>query len=99
MKKILFVFAATLCLLNIALWPVNKYEWMLLEDPGMTLPIDNNTAFYSLIAVLPVAVLALSCFIAKSGREKKIVLLVSLVLLGVWAYKYGHAILLVSSRA
>jgi hypothetical protein len=99
MKGILFAAAALFCLLNIVLWPVTKYEWMLLDDPGMSLPIDDNTAFYSLLAVLPVAVLAFSCFMAKSGKGKRIILLVTLALLGVWAYKFGHAILLESGRA
>ena len=53
MNRIVFVSASVFCLLNLVAWPVNKYEWMLQDDPKMILPIYGNSVFYSVLAIVP----------------------------------------------
>ncbi|CAG1771738.1 hypothetical protein BAC3_02033 [uncultured bacterium] len=76
------------CLLNIMILPINKYEWMLLEDPEMVLPFDNNALFYRVLAVLPIAFLSVFIVIVKTKKMKLIVMTTMASLLSVWLYKF-----------
>lgn len=88
-RKIAFISASIICLLNIALWPVNKYEWMLDEDPNMTLPVDGNTSIYALLAIAPVFLLLL--FLIRAKHQSGIItILVFIALLTIGLYKYRH---------
>ncbi len=88
-KHIAFVLLGVLCLINIALWPINKYEWMLRDDPTMILPIDGNASFYAMFAVLPIALFLIFIARAKTKKTKVVTALVISVLLGVWMYKFN----------
>ena len=88
-KQIIFVLLSVLCLLNIELWPVNKYEWMLLDDPKMTLPIDSNALFYSMFAVAPIPFLLLFITGIETKKTKSIIIMVTSILMGIWMYKFN----------
>ena len=91
LKHILILLGEVVCLLNIYLWPVNKYEWMYLESNHKMLPIDNNQGFYPLFAIMPLTLLAVVFFI---GRKKisNGHFIVFFMLLLAWGFKY-HTIL------
>lgn len=93
MKRLLIIISIFICLINILLWPVNKYEWMLVDDPQMTLPVDSNTTIYSVLAIAPTFLLALYSVFSKSNKDRKTLILICIILLAVWLYKYGYAII------
>ncbi len=88
-KKILLGVSSLLCLVNIMLWPVNKYEWMLLADPGMKLPIDDKAAMYPWLALAPISVLLIFLFFAQKKYERILIGVIAfgLLLIGIWKYK------------
>ncbi len=77
-----------ICFLNILVWPTNKYEWMLHDDPDMTLPVDNESAFYSIMALVPILFLFFFGIFAKTKKQKHMNILVVMTLLVIWLYKY-----------
>lgn len=87
-KLIVFLLLNIVCFLNIVLWPVNQYEWMLLEKPDMILPIDDKATFYLLFAGLPIPMLLLFLIGTQSKRAKITVAINVSVLLGIWMFKY-----------
>ena len=87
-KLIVFVLLNIVCLLNLALWPVNRYEWMLLEEPNMILPIDDKAIFYLLSAGLPIPMLLLFLIGTRSKKAKITVVINVSVFLGIWMFKY-----------
>lgn len=92
-RRIAFIIASFFCLLNIILWPVNKYEWMLDYDPDMSLPMDSNAGFYALFALLPILLLPLFIIKAKDNKQKQWLLAVFSALLVFWCYKFGLSLL------
>lgn len=88
LKRIIFIFTSLVCLLNILLWPVNEYEWMLEEDPGMSLPIDHDAGIVAFFAMAPILFLLLFLIKQNNDAEKKYILSVFSALLGLWLYKY-----------
>ncbi len=89
---IIFLLFATFCLLNIFLWPVNKYEWMLSDDPDMVLPIDDNTPLYSAFAAAPIPFLLLF-LIGKKSKKSTLAILISMItLVVVWMAKYYSSV-------
>ena len=88
MKKFIFILLSIFCLLNIKFWPTNKYEWMLQDDPEMTLPIDSNFIFYSVAGGIPILFLLIFISGAKTKKEKFIIIIVTNVLMGIWVYKF-----------
>jgi hypothetical protein len=91
-KQIIFVLLSVLCLLNIELWPVNKYEWMLLDDPEMTLPIDSNASLYSMFAVAPISFLLPFIAGVETKKAKLIIIMVISILIGIWTYKFNSSL-------
>lgn len=83
-----FLLLNIVCLLNIALWPVNQYEWMLLEAPDMILPMDDKATFYLLFAGLPIPMLLLFLIGIQSNKAKIAVAINVSLLLGIWMFKY-----------
>ena len=79
--------------LNIFLWPATKYEWMLQDDPAISLPIDSNTGFYAFITVMPIALVLLVGVLAKTKNEKIINFSIVVFLFAIWFYKYSSTIL------
>lgn len=71
------------------LWPVNKYEWMLVSDPGMTLPLDDKAAIYPWLALAPISVLLIFLFFAQKKSERILIGVITfgLILIGIWKYK------------
>lgn len=86
-KKIIVTLLSLFAWLNIIFWPVNKYEWMLYEDPNMMLPIDGEQAFYPVFAIMPIVFLVLFLLVSESIYNKLYLLLVIGLLLG-WSYKF-----------
>lgn len=91
-KQIIFIFTTIICTLNIWLWPVNEYEWMLYDDPGITLPVDNEAGVTAFIAITPIIFLLPFLFSRGNGIRIKVVLSVLILLLGFWFYKFGKLI-------
>ncbi len=91
-RKTVFISTGFICLLNIILWPVNKYEWMLEEDPGMSLPIDGNANIYALFAIAPTFVLLLFLLKSKHKYESVTIAVVFIMLFTVWLYRYGETV-------
>lgn len=90
-RRLLFVLVSLICMLSIISYPINKYEWMLEEDPHMSLkslPIDNNATTYPWLAIAPILLLVMCIMLAKSKQEKKVIILVGVILLCVWAYRF-----------
>jgi hypothetical protein len=87
-KAIIFVLLNIACLVNVALWPVNQYEWMLLDEPDMILPIDDKAFFYLLFAGLPIPMLLLFLTGTQSKKSKLTVAIDVSVLFGIWLFKY-----------
>ncbi len=96
-KPTIFVLLNIACLLNIALWPVNQYEWMLLDNPDMMLPIDDKAFFYPLFAGLPIPMLLLFLIGTQSKKAKLVIAVNISVVLGLWMFKY-RSVFLVMSR-
>lgn len=88
-----FALLSLLCWLNIVILPINKYEWMLSEEPKMTLPIDGEAGFYPLFAVLPLVFLVPFVVLAKTKTEKSAKTIVIIVLLGIWLYKFHSSLI------
>ena len=89
MKNLLLKFAIVVFFLNILIWPVSKFEWMLLENPEMNLPLDSNQGFYPIFALLPTILLVLISFIfLKRVFKNKLYLLSIVSLVAFWAYKF-----------
>lgn len=89
MKNLLLISALTFSLLNILKWPVNKFEWMMLENPEMNLPLDSNQGFYPIFALLPTILLILiSIIFFRRVFKNKLYLLSIVLLVAFWAYKY-----------
>lgn len=88
-KKILLGLSVLLCLINIMLWPVNKYEWMLVADPEMKLPIDDKVSIYPWLAMAPVSLLFIFLFFSskKSDRILLGVTIFCLLSIGMWKYR------------
>lgn len=87
-KLIVFLLLNIVCLLNIVLWPVNQYEWMLSEEPDMILPNDDKSTFYLLFAGLPIPMLLLFLIGTQSKKAKITVAINVSVLVGIWMFKY-----------
>lgn len=90
-RRIIFVLVSLFCLLSIMSYPINKYEWMMEEDPQSTiknLPIDHNASIYPWLAIAPIILLITSILITKSKCEKKMLILIGVILLSIWAYRY-----------
>ncbi len=87
-KLIVFLLLNIVCLLNIVLWPVNQYEWMLLEEPDLILPIDDKVAFYLLFAGLPIPIILLFLIGTQTKRARIMVAINVSILLGIWMIKY-----------
>lgn len=92
-KLIFFVLFNIACLLNIALWPVNQYEWMLLDEPDMVLPLDDKANFYLLFAGLPIPMLLLFLIGNLSKKAKLMVAINVGVSFGIWMFKYRSILL------
>jgi len=95
-KRIIFALVSLFCLFSIMSSPVNKYEWMLDEDPNITLkslPIDNNASTYPWFAIAPISLLVVCILIAKNSRERKVLIGVCVILLGIWTYKFRAVLL------
>ena len=87
MKRFFLIFLSIFAILNLLLWPSNKYEWM--ETEGMKiLPEDSNSGFYALFALLPILILSGMTFVAKTKKEKLWILIISGVFLLYWIYKF-----------
>lgn len=93
LRRLGFIFLSITGFLNIFLWPVNKYEWMLQENAAISLPIDPNTGFYAFITAMPLAIGLLVGFLAKAKNEKIIIFSIVVILFAIWFHKYGSAIL------
>ncbi|MCG8549316.1 MAG: hypothetical protein MI799_02815 [Desulfobacterales bacterium] len=93
MKRLIFILLSIIGFMNIFLWPVNEYEWMLEDNPAISLPIDPNTGFYAFITVMPLAIVLLVGFLAKAKNEKIIDFFIVVFLFAIWFFKYGSAIL------
>jgi hypothetical protein len=92
-RRIIFLLVSLLCLLDIMGFPINKYEWMLGDDPQMTLktlPIDHNASTYPCFAIAPILLLVMCILFTKNIREKKALILVGVLLLGIWANRYRY---------
>ena len=76
------------CLLNIGLWPVNKYEWMLLDEPEMVLPIDDKAPIYFLFSGLPILLLLLYLIGEQTTKAKLMVAFSVSLLISLWLFKY-----------
>lgn len=90
-RKIVYALVGLICILSIIGFPINKYEWMLEEDPNLTLkslPIDNNATTYPWLAIAPILLLVMCILLTKSRLEKKSLLLVGVILLCIWAYRF-----------
>ena len=88
LKTITFIVVSVICFLNVILWPVNKYEWMLDDDPNMALPIDHNAEFYAVLALLPLFILLLFLIKKKYKYENYVVLSVFFSLFFFWLFKF-----------
>jgi len=93
LRIVAFWLLVALCFLNILVWPVNKYQWMLLDDPKMILPLDSNASFSAALAVFPIFFLLVFLGGAESRRMRLLIIMTVGFLLGTWAYKF-HVLLL-----
>lgn len=87
-KKLSFVLCFTVCLLNIHLWPANKYEWMLIGNAGMILPVDNNIGFYALLSASPILLMLFFLGGLNGGKFNSLCALSTAFLIVIWATKY-----------
>lgn len=90
-RRIIFLLVSLQCLLGIMSFPINKYEWMLEEDPNLTfksLPIDNNATTYPWLAIAPILLLVMCILLTKSRQEKMVLIFIGATLLCIWAYRY-----------
>jgi hypothetical protein len=85
-----------LCAVNIALWPRNKFEWML-QEPGSavdkltfcSLPVDPDAFAGALLAIAPVLItLAFGAFLTARTRRIAPALLGGLALLAFWFMRF-----------
>lgn len=88
-RRLFFVLLNFTCLIFIMRFSINRYDWMLEEDPTMTLPIDNSASMYPWIAITPILLLTLFIVFAKSKKEKIISILTIFMLLCIWAYRFS----------
>jgi len=84
------------CALNVALWPRNRFEWML-DEPGAArdgltfcgLPLDQDASFGEFFAIAPVlATLAVGLFFTVRKRIITPSLVVALSLLVLWITRF-----------
>ena len=87
-KLTIFMLLNLACLLNIGLWPVNKYEWMLLDEPEMVLPIDDKAPIYFLFSGLPILLLLLYLIGEQTTKAKLMVAFSVSLLISLWLFKY-----------
>lgn len=89
-RRAIFILVCLFCFLIIIGFPVNKYEWMLSDDPELTLetlPIDDNASTYPWFAISPFLFLLL-CIAFAGNRERHALILAGAVLLCIWAYRF-----------
>ena len=91
-KKLCFTLYFFLCLANIYIWPTNKYEWMLADEPNMPLPVDDNSILYAGLSGSPI--LALLIFlVGANSRSFNLTCILSTLLLSVlWCFKFQSVI-------
>ena len=88
MKWFLFTLSLAISLSFILFMPLNKYEWMLTDNPNQVLPYDGNRDMYPVIAILPLLFHALIFNFVKSISRKKIYVVSIVVLLSIWTYRF-----------
>jgi len=89
-KRMVFGLWAFICLIIIAICPVNKYEWMQQEEEDIILPIDNNADIYPIITFIPLTPLFFFLFfkINNNNTEKRIFFITAICLLIFWIKKF-----------
>jgi hypothetical protein len=93
LRRIVMSLAGVMCALIVWAVPVNKYEWMLAEDPELTvktLPIDHNAGMYGIWAIFPLLVYALVSLFLKSKTEKIVFFSIQGLILLCWLFRF-HA--------
>jgi hypothetical protein len=91
LRRIIFLLIIIFCLLFIIRFPLNEYEWMLKEDPSLTiesLPVDNEASMNPWLAISPITLLFLCILFARSINERKVLVLSGGILLCIWAYRF-----------
>jgi uncharacterized BrkB/YihY/UPF0761 family membrane protein len=92
-KRIVFGLWAFICLMIIAICPVNQYEWMQQEE-DIVLPIDNNADIYPIITFITLTPLFFFLFYfilfykIKSNTERRIFSIAIIGLLIFWIKKF-----------
>lgn len=86
-RRIIFVMVGLVCFLSIIVFSGNKYEWMLVENPNMALPLDNDALEVSCIGLAPLILFVLCLYFAKNKLERKLLIIFSIILLCFWIYK------------
>ncbi len=91
LRGILLILAGLLCLTVLFVFPTNKYEWMLAEDPRMVLPIDHNADIYPILAIFPVVAFFLMTLFVRDKIERWTCFSGQFALTVFWAYKFWRA--------
>jgi hypothetical protein len=86
-RRIIFVMVGLVCFLSIIAFSGNKYEWMLVENPNMALPLDDDALEVSFIGLAPLILFVLCLAFAKNKLEKTLLIIFSIILLCFWIYK------------
>ena len=87
-KRIVFGLWAFICLMIIAICPVNQYEWMQQEE-DIVLPIDNNADIYPVITFITLTPLFFFLFYnIKNNTERRIFSIAIIGLLIFWINKF-----------
>jgi hypothetical protein len=86
-RRIVFIIIVILCFLSITIFSGNKYEWMLDDDPNMTLPLDSDAMELSFIGLIPIIMIIISLAFTKNKQEKIVITVSGIVLLCYWLYR------------